>query len=217
MFELKSRREIKAQAKAAFLGDYWKSIGVLIVSCIIMGAAGGTYIGAIFITPLTLGVLSHFVRLYRGETPLFETMFNDGFKVNYLRKVGGLFWMGLWTFLWSLLFLIPGIIKSFSYAMTPYILTNCPNVSATDALKLSMRIMKGHKFELFVFGLSFIGWYLLSIITFGLLALFYVSPYYTTALYGYFDELFQNARVNGIISRTDLGEYEVFDQTIPAV
>ena len=85
--------------------------------------------------------------------------------------------MMLFTALWSMLFVIPGIIKGLSYSLTPYILAKYPEVPAKDALKLSMRFMNGRKGELFVLGLSFIGWCILAGLTFGILGIFYVIPY----------------------------------------
>ena len=77
----------------------------------------------------------------------------DGFCMNFL--------VGLFTFLWSLLLVIPGIIKSFSYAMTPYILAENPGMTATEAITESRRVMDGNKWRLFCLGFSFIGWGLL--------------------------------------------------------
>lgn len=77
----------------------------------------------------------------------------DGFCMNFL--------VGLYTLLWSLLLVIPGLIKQFSYAMTPYILAENPGMTATEAITESRRIMDGNKFRLFCLGFSFIGWSLL--------------------------------------------------------
>ena len=79
--------------------------------------------------------------------------FGDGFVMNFL--------IGLFTALWTLLFVIPGIIKSFSYSMTPYVLAEHPEMSATEAITESRRIMNGNKWRLFCLGFSFIGWGLL--------------------------------------------------------
>ena len=90
----------------------------------------------------------------------------DGFCMNFL--------MGLYTLLWTLLFIIPGLIKIYSYAMTPYILAENPGMTATDAITESRRIMDGNKWRLFCLGFSFIGWGLLCAAP-TLIALFIVS------------------------------------------
>ena len=89
--------------------------------------------------------------------------------------------------------------------MTPYILAHCPNVSATDALKLSMRMTNGHKGELFVMHLSFIGWMLLGALTLGILVIVHVGPYMGTTTAGYYIELRDEALAKGIIRPEELG------------
>lgn len=96
---------------------------------------------------------------------------------NYMRNVSTQFLRGLYTFLWSLLFIIPGIVKGYEYLMIPYILADNPNISREEAFALSKRMMDGHKWDTFVLDLSFIGWALLSSITCGIVGLFWVDPY----------------------------------------
>ncbi len=95
----------------------------------------------------------------------------------YKRNVLSMLLMDLFIFLWSLLLVVPGIIKAYSYRLTPYIIADDTQISAIDAIKLSEQMMKGHKMEAFVLDLSFIGWHLLSILTLGILEIFYVLPY----------------------------------------
>ena len=82
----------------------------------------------------------------------------------------------LFTVLWSLLFIIPGIVKGLSYAMTPFILEEHPEMTASEAIKASMRLMDGHKMDLFILGLTFIGWQILACLTMGIGFLF-LNPY----------------------------------------
>ncbi len=187
---MKTRQEIKELAKTAFLNNYWIAVGVNVVVMLLVSAVSGMTMGIgalILMPPLLIGLNMFSLKLYRGQKGDFDTVFNDGFS-NFGHKLGGYLWMELFTFLWSLLFVIPGIIKSYSYAMTPYILVDQPEVDAREALKRSMRMMDGHKWELFVFQLSFIGWALLSSLTCGILYIFYVGPYYNNAMAGYYEE-----------------------------
>jgi uncharacterized membrane protein len=89
--------------------------------------------------------------------------------------------------------------------MTPYILADCPDVKATDALKLSMRITNGHKVDLFVLQLSWIGWGLLTGLTFGILGIVFVFPYMNTTMAGYYIELRDLAIDSGIVLPEELG------------
>lgn len=98
--------------------------------------------------------------------------FGQGFLQAFLR--------GLYTALWALLFIIPGIVKSFGYAMTPFLMAEDPNLTAKEAIKLSQEKMMGHKGELFCLGLSFIGWDLLAVLTGGIGHIF-LNPYVNAA------------------------------------
>jgi uncharacterized membrane protein len=95
---------------------------------------------------------------------------------HYMNIVKAGFLRSLYLFLWSLLFVIPGIIKGYAYSMTPYILADSPDMSASEALRLSEQMMRGHKMELFIQELSFIGWYILGMLAFGI-GVYLVHPY----------------------------------------
>jgi len=145
-----------------------------------------------------------FISVYKGEKASVDGVANR-FPVNFWRKLGGMWWEALWTFLWSLLFLVPGIVKSYSYFMTSYILADCPDVTAKEALKLSMRMTQGHKGKLFVMHLSFIAWLLLSACTLYILLIVYVGPYMQATMAGYYVELRDQALANGVIKPEELG------------
>lgn len=150
-------------------------------------------VGAVVLVALVIGMLlSYFVYnpLLVGAQRYFITAtykdatFNDfnclGYafkKGNYLNVVKIMFLRALYTGLWSLLFIIPGIIKSYEYRMIPYILAEDPSLSAEEAFRLSKEMMDGNKFDTWVLELSFIGWHVLSVFTCGLLSIFYVNPY----------------------------------------
>ena len=99
------------------------------------------------------------------------------FNNEYKNIVLGMFVRDIFLVLWSLLFVIPGIIKSYSYRMVPFILTDNPGIGAADAITLSRKMMKGNKWKAFVLDLSFLGWNILSALTCGILGIFYVNPY----------------------------------------
>ena len=99
------------------------------------------------------------------------------FGSNYKNVVKTAFLRDLFIGLWSLLFIIPGIIKSYEYRLVPYIVSENPTINFKDALAESKKLMQGNKWKAFVLDLSFIGWDILSLLTWGLLEIFFVGPY----------------------------------------
>lgn len=203
---MKSRKEIKEIAKDAFYRQYWLCVGANVIVMALCSVLSGISLGVaafILVPSLVIGLNFFSVAMYRGDATSLEDIFREGFD-NFGRKLGGYLWMELFIYLWSLLFVIPGIIKAISYALTPYILADCKNVRATDALKLSMRMMEGHKWEYFVLGLSFIGWTLLTYLTCGLLYVFYVGPYMNNTFAGYYAERKAAALAEGTVTEAQL-------------
>ena len=102
----------------------------------------------------------------------------DGFRSGYyVNIVLTMFLRDLFTALWSLLLVVPGIVKHYEYLMVPYIIAENPAMDYKEAFQISKQMMDGEKMEAFIMDLSFLGWYLLSAVTCGLLAIFYVNPY----------------------------------------
>ncbi len=135
---------------------------------------------AIFLLqPLEVGCRKFYIDARNDDYNLSDM--GEAFSENYTNIVKIMFLRSLYTFLWSLLFLIPGLVKSYEYRMIPYILAENPDISDRDAFLASRQMMMGSKFDAFVFDLSFLGWFLLDAITFGLLGIFYVNPYYFNA------------------------------------
>lgn len=199
---MRTRAEIKAIAKERMKANYGVILGGLILGSII-GSAGSIALGIgqfITLPAMIFGMAFMLLNAWRGKAEIGDIF--EGFR-DLGRSIGGILWMMLFTWLWSLLFVIPGIIKGLAYCMTPYILadTKC---APTQALKLSMRITNGHKGDIFVFYLSFIGWFLLSGLTFGLLYIFYVAPYMSTAMAGLYEELKAKALANGVVSADEM-------------
>lgn len=183
-----SRAELKTAAKTGLKGNWGVAILAVIVSGLIMCAASMVFgIGQLIITgPVTVGLCVVFSSIARGEKTEFVSLFN-GFKNFVNTFLTGLLHT-LFIALWSLLFCIPGIVKSYSYAMTFFIQKDHPEMSGTEAITASREMMQGHKWELFVLDLSFIGWYCLVGLTFGLLS-FYVVPYHNATRAAYYEKL----------------------------
>ena len=135
---------------------------------------------------LQIGYADYLLKQHDGkETNLRDLFskfdhFGTGFAQNFLRN--------LYITLWTLLFIIPGIIKGYSYAMTPFILAEHPSLTASQAIDLSKDLMDGHKGELFVLDLSFLGWIILAALTLNLghIAL---NPYRNAAYAAFYRQL----------------------------
>lgn len=124
---------------------------------------------------LEVGCRKFFVRA--AEDDCYMGYMGQYFKEGrYLGVVGTMFLRAIYLLLWTLLLIIPGIIKSYAYRMVPYILSDNPNIGANRAIQLSNEMTKGEKWEMFVLDLSFIGWYLLGLLALGIGVLF-VMPY----------------------------------------
>lgn len=172
-----SRKEIKDLAKKQIEGNLGALFLCYLIVMLIVGASSFTFIGPIVLAPVfTLSFSMIHLNLVKGKVPEIANIF-DGFKEKGFEN-SIILWLLIYvyTFLWSLLFIIPGIIKGLSYSMSYYILIDNPQMTPMEALKESQRITYGHKWELFVLQLSFILWNLLIPLTFGLISI-YLAPY----------------------------------------
>lgn len=178
-----NRAVLKAQAKEQIKGKIGILFLIALIIGLISGAAGsllalipgGAIVAAIIITPaFSLSLIRIYLSVANGVTPEVKDSFSGfddfwcAFKVTFLT--------GLFTYLWSLLFVIPGIIKSISYSMSMYILAENKGKPALECINESKAMTNGHKGELFVLSLSFIGWILLGAITLGI-AYIWIVPY----------------------------------------
>ena len=219
--------EVKAKARTAFKGNYWRCVlvgfilSLLTVGTSVSSTAGSgddsdlmaklqslsqgdlqkvliaSSVAAVIISiisvllkvfvfnPLEVGGYNFFKKNIDDQTTTVGSSIGDGFK-NYGHTFVTLFLRDLFIALWTMLFVIPGIIKTYSYCMVPFILKDNPELSATEAITRSREMMNGNKWRAFLLDLSFIGWVLLGCITCGIVQFFWTTPYmYSThaALY----------------------------------
>lgn len=181
-----TRKEMKANAKAAIKGHVWMLLLIFIIAALIEGVCNvvpvvGSLASVFVVMPaIVYGLLVIYFKVADKKEFEIADLF-EGFKeARFWGMFKGMFFSGLYTMLWSCLLVVPGIIKSFSYSMTQFILAEDPKMGANDAITLSRKMMDGHKWEYFVFILSFIGWMLLACLTFGLLYI-WLLPYMQTA------------------------------------
>ena len=179
-----NRAELKSMAKEQIRGN----IGILFVVTLVIAAVSGiasallslipvvgSLLAAVIVTPaFSLSLVRVYLALAKGVKPQAKDAFSgfddfwSAFKVTFL--------VGLYTFLWSLLFVIPGIVKGISFSMAMYVLAENKGMSATECINASKEMTNGHKMDLFVLSLSFIGWMILGSITLGI-AYIWITPY----------------------------------------
>lgn len=149
-------------------------LGTALVTILVMLVLGAGLDIFVF-NPLEVGC-KRYMTIARDVKPQFGEMV-FAFKNCYGNVVKTMFLVDLYTFLWSLLFVIPGIVKSYEYRMVPYLMAEYPDMASSEAFRISREMMTGNKWEAFVLDLSFIGWNILTVITMGLVGIFYAAPY----------------------------------------
>ena len=187
---------LRNQAYEALRGKWTPAVVTSLVFCILLGVAVSlsrvnallyliAYLGGASI--VAIGMLYACWELFtKGTLPEAGALFAP-FK-QYARTVGAVLLVFVYTLLWTLLLVIPGIIKAYSYSMTFYILRENPEMTAGDAITASQKMMDGHKMDLFLLSLSFIGWAILASITFGI-GYLWLIPYIYTAYAAFYETL----------------------------
>lgn len=133
-----------------------------------------------------LSLVMIYLDLAKGTKPEISRVFDGFYDLWSSIKVS--FFVGIFTLLWSLLLIVPGIIKAYSYSMAYYILAENKGMPALEAIRRSQEMMEGHKMDLFVLSLSFIGWNLLGAITFGI-AYIWVAPYMMATVTNFYNAI----------------------------
>lgn len=135
---------------------------------------------------VNFGLCDFFTRMVKGEPVKVKQLFGHFGRIG--AGIGMTFMIGLFTYLWSLLFVIPGIIAAYRYAMVPYLMAEFPDLGVMDAIRESKRLMQGNKWRLFCLELSFFGWALLAALTCGIGQL-WLNPYMHTARAAFYMEV----------------------------
>ena len=194
---LKTNSELRKEAREALDGNWGNAV---IATLIYLFVCGGISTGISFISnnspfsslwtlacvPLAWSYMIYFLYIIRQQKPKFGVLL-DGYD-NFVRIFFTLILQYIYTFLWTLLLIVPGIIKGLSYSMTAYVLKDHPELSYNAAIEESMRLMNGHKAKLFLLYLSFIGWFILACMTF-CIGFILLIPYIHTSLAAFYKDL----------------------------
>lgn len=177
-----------------FTAKVWGGFAVVALICFIAeGLVAAFSFGLIWLVvagPVSLGIATVSLRVVRGgEADVYDLFrgfenFTTSFLVYLLNNI--------FIFLWSLLFIVPGIIKSYAYSMSFFVLRDNPALTATEARKMSIELMRGNKWRYFCLNFSFIGWHILSVLTLGILYI-WVYPYILTACAEFYESILPKA------------------------
>lgn len=189
---LKLNSELRAISRTTLSGNWMMAALATLVYLLIAGGVSsipvaGSVLAIIITYPLSYGFAILFLDLFREGKPIDIGKLFDGFK-DFGRVWGTLILVAIYTILWTCLLIIPGIVKSYSYALTPFILKDEPELKYNAAIEKSMRMMDGYKMKLFLLDLSFIGWMILSVLTLGI-GLLFLQPYMNTARAAFYEDL----------------------------
>ncbi len=193
-----NRLEVKEKGKAAFKKNYWTCVVVGIVAALVSAkgvssghsnngqdGASATFMLGVCVVAIALALFlfnvlkvgcDRFFLMNLFEPAKFSEL-GYGFKKNYVGIVATMFVTDLLIGIGTVLFVIPGVIMFYQYRMVPYILSEKPELSVGEVLSYSKEMMKGNKMDAFVYDLSFIGWYILTVCTLGIVGIFYLVPY----------------------------------------
>lgn len=214
---MRTNQDYKNAALAALKGNWPQAVGTSIILLLLAFLCSGssslgeilhfapglilTFQGIGFVlilfvmVPMSIGLENSLRVLYEtGNGNIISNTFSIA-TGNYLHLIWVYFVMEVKIFLWTCLLIVPGIIKSFAYAMTPFIAVEHPEYTASQCTAESSRLMKGHKFDLFYLYLTFIGWALLSILTCGI-GFFWLVPYMETTQAAFYNDLKAEAGYN---------------------
>ena len=157
----------------------------------------------LLLIPFTIAASGYYLNHIRGFNPEWKSLYKEGIDNYGSYLVTGVL-VNVFTVLWSLLFVVPGIIKALAYSQANYVIHDNPRLKGKEAIEISKRMTNGFKGDLFSMYLSFIGWYILVGLTCGILSI-YVTPYVETTAAMYYENLKRYSIENGIVAPEAFG------------
>ena len=199
---MKTNVEIRALALDQMKGNWRAGVIITLIYVAIEAVASGsglidqrvgtTVYSLIYILglyPLAFGFYTTFLSLCRDSKPLAVESFFEGFTKKYFAKaIVVQLLVAIFVALWSLLLIVPGIIKACAYLLAPFIVAENPNTTAMEAIQLSEKMMDGHKADYFWLQLTFVGWGILCFFTFGI-GYFWLIPYMQASVAQFYEEV----------------------------
>ncbi len=203
-----TNRDLMQQAREALKGRWGLAVGgnviYLVLTVLIQGIPKVGWIGGLIIGgPLLLGWAAFFLTFSRRQEALLAQLF-EGFQ-NFTRALVTYLLMILFVLLWTLLFIVPGIVAGLSYSQTFFILAENPQMESREVLRKSKAIMRGNRWKLFCLFWRFFGWFLLGIVSLGI-GFLWIMPYLQTTLARFYDDLNTSEAppvIEGVLAQPD--------------
>ncbi len=188
--DMRTNPEIRKETKALIEGNWSKLVLISLLFSICYTFTSKSFPLVLLVyCPLTLGLAMTMLHLVRRTKSVgVEDLFSAFNSTYYWKSMGLGVLMWIYTFLWSLLFIVPGIIKSYSYFLAPYILADNPEISAEEAICRSMHLMNGHKMQLFLMSLGYVGLAMLSALLL-FIPMLWLVPYYNAVYAKFYEEV----------------------------
>ena len=187
---MRTNPEIRKDVQTHMQGNWTNLVVMSLVFCLIAALTAYNFPLVLFVyCPLALGLvitIMHFVR--RTKSVSVEDLFSAFNAQFYWKSMGLGILVWVYTFLWSLLLLVPGVVKGCSYFLAPYILVDNPEITAEEAICRSMRLMEGHKMQLFLMSLGYFFLFMLSSLLL-FIPMIWLVPYYTVAYVKFYEEV----------------------------
>ena len=198
---MRTNQELRRSSKSLLSGN-WTTAIIITVLCLMVSGVFSLLgqvdtvlvtvlcfaVNICIISPLSVGVYMTYLYFVRGEQLKAENLLGVFTAKYYKRTVILILLLMIYIVLWTLLFFVPGIIKGLSYYLAPFILIDNPEMSAEEAICQSMRMMKGHKMDLFLLQLGMLGYCLLSILLLGI-PLLWIIPYYPVVYTNFYEDI----------------------------
>ena len=188
LFSRTTNAELMTRARASLQGKWGLSIAVVFLCLIILSMASQLipFAGFVLSGPMMLGLYIYFLALTRKGKIDISLLFK-GFE-HFLPAFITYLLISIFVFLWTLLFIIPGIIASYSYSMAFFVLADDPSISASSAIQISKMMMKGNKWKFFCLSWRFFGWSILCLLTFGI-GIIWLYPYIYASVTHFYEDL----------------------------
>lgn len=187
---MRTNQEIRDEVSAMLKGNWSVAVLVALVFGVIASFTSCSFPLVLFVyAPMSLGIVKMMIGYVRGTQRMEVEGIFSAFNSTYYWKSMGLYLLqGIYTILWTLLFIIPGVVKYCSYFFAPYILADNPTMTAEESICRSMQIMEGHKMQLF---LMLLGYALLAMLSSLLLfiPMLWIIPYYQVTLAKFYEEV----------------------------